>query len=126
MYETFRKGSLQALNTAYSFNNQFENLDYQTHLGRPWVLTSASPTNDQFLVVYQQHNRLLGYSKPIINLIMRERVDDDSVSEEWIDINLEAIEGYEKYFKEKEILEIIMFDQNYTRGSSDKYLMFLL
>ena len=129
MYESFRKGSIQSLNTAYTFNNQFENLDYQTNLGRPWVLTSASPNNDQFLVVYQQHNRLLGYSKPVINLIMRERVDEDSIAEEWIEINLEAIEGYASYFKGKEILEAIMLDRNSSCSENsvkDKYLMFLI
>jgi len=54
---------------------------------------SASPINNQFLIIYQWGG---SSTKPKALLVMREKIDEDSVSEDWIEIPMDTQGGVPK------------------------------
>ena len=65
----------------------------------------------------------MGYHTPVINLIVRDKVDNDSIAEDWVSINLEST----NLINQNEILAIKMMDFPSLEDPAikEKYLLLL-
>ena len=82
VFETFRQGATKERGGKPSLKivltDEEEEPPAVTVSGRPWSLVSPLKNNDQFLIVKQQTG-----VKPKILMITRNRISEDSVSEDW-------------------------------------------
>jgi hypothetical protein len=82
VFETFRQGATKERGGKPSLKivltDEEEEQPAVTVSGRPWSLVSPLKNNDQFLLVKQQTG-----VKPKLLMITRNRISEDSVSEDW-------------------------------------------
>jgi hypothetical protein len=82
VFETFRQGASKERGGKSSLKIIVTDEEEETPAvkvsGRPWSLVSPLKNNDQFLIVQQQTGL-----KPKLLMVTRNRISEDSVSEDW-------------------------------------------